>query len=103
MAEVGALRTGLLLLEGQLLPVGLHAIPQRHPQVGLLLRGHVLPALLDVGKGRVGDGMSLAKLLLGADGGRSGSGADSLACRGRWDERSRAPRGPDNGGAQHDG
>ena len=27
--------------------------------------------------------------------------ADSLTCRGRWDEGSRAPRGPDNGGAQH--
>jgi hypothetical protein len=60
-------RTGLLLLHGQLLPVQLHAVPERHPQVGLLLWGHVLPSLLDVGEGRVGDGVRLAGLLDLAD------------------------------------
>ena len=40
------LRTSLLLLHGQLLPVSLHAVPQRHPEVGLLLGG--LLAVSDV-------------------------------------------------------
>ena len=51
------LRTGLLLLVRQLRPVDLHAVAQRHPQVGLLLRGHGLPPLLDIGERRVGDGV----------------------------------------------
>lgn len=50
-------RTGLLLLEGELGPGALHAVPERHPEVGLLLEGHVLPSLLDVGEGRVRDGV----------------------------------------------
>lgn len=50
-------RTGLLLLNGQLLPVALHAVAQGHPQVSLLLERHALPSLLDVGEGRVGDGV----------------------------------------------
>lgn len=49
--------TGLLLLEGQRVPVDLHAVTELHPELGLLLRGHDLPALLDVGEGRVGDSM----------------------------------------------
>lgn len=50
-------RTGLLLLDCQLVPVALHAVAQGHPEVGLLLEGHALPSLLDVGEGRVGDGV----------------------------------------------
>ena len=45
-APDGIVRTSLLLLHGQLLPVGLHAVPQRHPEVGLLLGG--LLAVSDV-------------------------------------------------------
>ena len=37
----GVLRTGLLLLHGELLPVALHAVPQRHPKISLLLRRHL--------------------------------------------------------------
>lgn len=71
----------LLLLHGQLFPVGLHAVPKRHPQIGLLLWGHVLPSLLDVGEGRVGDGVGLAGLLDLA--GYGGSSGESSAGRGR--------------------
>lgn len=49
--------TGLLLLQGQLLPVALHAVAQGHPQIGLLLERHSLPSLLDVAEGRVGQGL----------------------------------------------
>lgn len=76
------IRTSLLLLHGQLLPVNLHAIPKRHPEIGLLLRGHVFPSLLDVGEGRVGDGVGLANLLLlQAGNGASGRSANSLTSR----------------------
>ena len=79
-ARNGIVRTSLLFLHSQLLPVGLHAVPKRHPQVGLLLGGHVFPSLLDVGEGRVGDGVCLASLLkLASD--RGGSG-EKCACRG---------------------
>lgn len=50
-------RTGLLLLDGQLVPVSLHAVTELHPQVGLLLGGKTLPALLDASESRVSDGM----------------------------------------------
>lgn len=50
-------RTGLLFLDRQFLPVALHTITEGHPQVGLLLEGHALPSLLNVGKSRVGDGV----------------------------------------------
>ena len=56
-------RTSLLLLQSELVPVGAHAIPQSHPELGLLLRGHGLPSLLNVRKGRVGNSVSLAGLL----------------------------------------
>lgn len=79
MAKARALRTGLLLLQGHLLPIDLHTVPERHPQIGLLLRGHILPSLLDVGKCWVGDGMSLASLLLEAHGGDRAGCADGLA------------------------
>ena len=51
------------------MPVDLHAVPQLHPQLGLLLGGHTLPALLDASEGRVGDGMLGGGAdLLGSDG-----------------------------------
>lgn len=49
--------TSFLLLQSELSPVLLHAISQRHPELSLLLVGHALPSLLNVGKGRVGDGV----------------------------------------------
>jgi hypothetical protein len=101
IAPGGIVRTSPLLLHGQLLPVGLHAVPKRHPQIGLLLRGHVLPSLLDVGERRVGDGVCLAGLLELA--GYRGSSGESCACHGRRDDGSRAPGSPDDGGAQHCG
>lgn len=55
--------TSLLLLESKLVPVHLHAIPQGHPQVGLLLRRHSLPSLLNVRQSRVRDSVCLASLL----------------------------------------
>ena len=57
--------TGLLLLQGHLGPVNLHAVSEGHPEVGLLLRRHGLPSLLNVGEGRVGDGVSASDLLSG--------------------------------------
>lgn len=39
------------------MPVDLHAVPQLHPQLGLLLRGHGLPALLNTGECGIRDGM----------------------------------------------
>jgi hypothetical protein len=102
MARTRGIHTSFLLLQGHLLPVDLHAIPERHPQIGLLLGRHVFPSLLNVGEGRVGDGVGLASLLLEACCGRD-AGADGLTCRGRWEDGSRAPRGPDDGGAQHYG
>lgn len=54
------------------MPVNLHTVPELHPQISLLLRGHGLPALLDPGERRVRDGMlgCGASLLLGSDEGR---------------------------------
>jgi hypothetical protein len=93
--------TSFLLLHSHLLPVHLHAVPKRHPQVGLLLGRHVFPSLLDVGEGRVGNGVRLAGLLkLASYGGSSGK---SCACRDRWHDGSRAPGSPGEGGAQHGG
>ena len=98
------IHTGLLLLQGQLLPVSLHAVPQRHPQIGLLLGRHVLPSLLDVGECRVGNGMCLAGLLLETDcGGDAGSADGLMGRRGRRENRGRAPSSPDKGGAHHGG
>lgn len=51
------IHTGLLLLDGHLVPVNLHAVPQLHPEVGLLLRGQSLPALLNTGECGIGNGM----------------------------------------------
>jgi len=49
--------TSFLLLNGKLVPAALHAVPQSHPELSLLLHGHTLPSLLDVGQRRVGDGV----------------------------------------------
>lgn len=101
IAPGGNVRTSLLLLHGQFLPVGLHAVPKRHPQIGLLLRGHVFPSLLDVGERRVGDGVCLAGLLKLAS--YRGSSGEGCACRGRRNDGSRAPRSAGDGRAQHGG
>lgn len=81
------------------MPVDLHAVTELHPELGLLLRGHALPALLDVGEGRVWDGMvrssaSLQGVHRGSRGSTDGRGAarDSArdgakkhcAAGGRW-------------------
>lgn len=50
-------RTGLLLLDGKLGPAALHAVTEGHPEVGLLLKGHALPSLLNVLERRVGQGL----------------------------------------------
>lgn len=72
--------TGLLLLEGQLSPASLHAIPQSHPELGLLLHRHAFPSLLNVGQRRVGDGVGGRRGLGGSIGGSDG---DSAAAEGR--------------------
>lgn len=54
---IGESLTSLLLLESELSPVLLHAVSQGHPELGLLLQGHTLPTLLNVGQSRVGDGV----------------------------------------------
>lgn len=92
--------TGLLLLEGHLVPVNLHTVTELHPQLGLLLRGHALPALLDAGQGRVRDGVVGRSAGLhsiqrgqwaGTDGGRAARSSASdgakkhCAAGGRWE------------------
>ena len=71
------MRTSLLLLKGQLSPVGLHAVAESHPQIGLLLRWHALPSLLNVCEGWVGDGVGSAAGRWSYDAGarRGGDGA----------------------------
>lgn len=96
-ARERGIHTGLLLLHGQILPIHLHAVSERHPQIGLLLRRHLLPSLLNVGKGWVGDGMGLAGLLELA--GYWGSPGESCAGRGRWNDDVGAARSPGEGGA----
>lgn len=39
------------------MPVGLHAVAELHPELGLLLRGETFPSLLDASESRVRDGM----------------------------------------------
>jgi len=72
--------TSFLLLQRHLGPIGLHAVTQGHPQVGLLLRRQGLPSLLDVGEGRARDGVG------GAAGGRSYDGGPGRGGEGagRW-------------------
>lgn len=54
------------------MPVLLHAVAEGHPQLSLLLEGHALPSLLDVGQGGVGDGVGGSGR--GSDGGSGGTG-----------------------------
>ena len=79
-------RTGLLLLDGQLLPVALHAVAEGHPQVSLLLERHSLPSLLDVGERRLGDGVGGLGAAGGGPGDDAAASGDALAqharCRG---------------------
>ncbi len=49
--------TSLLLLDGEVGPALLHPVTEGHPELGLLLKGHALPSLLDVGQRRVRDGV----------------------------------------------
>lgn len=70
--------TGLLLLEGQLIPVLLHTVAEGHPQFGLLGQRHALPPLLDIGQGRVRDGVVGG----GRSDGRGGSAGDNGSVRG---------------------
>ena len=46
------------------MPINLHPIPQRHPQIRLLLRRHSLPPLLYTGQRRVRDRMSASRTRL---------------------------------------
>lgn len=75
------IRTSLLLLQGHLVPVNLHTIPELHEQIGLFLRRHTLPALLDTGERGVGNGMfgGGTGLLSSYASHWSGSGPDSRA------------------------
>lgn len=117
--------TGLLLLEGHLVPVNLHTVTELHPQLGLLLRGHALPALLDAGQGRVRDSVvggsaGLQSVQRGqwasTDGGRAARSSASdgakkhCAAGGRWDHHvenesidggERSP-GPEESGSEGD-
>jgi hypothetical protein len=62
-------------------PVHLHTIPELHPQVGLFLGRQTLPALLDAGQRRVGNGVfgGGTRLLDGDTGNWGGRGTHSRA------------------------
>jgi hypothetical protein len=77
--------TSFLLSEREVVPVVLHAVPQGHPQVGLLAGRHALPSLLNVGEGRVRDGVA------------RGGAAESRGLRGG------AQQGAGRRGAHHGG
>lgn len=81
--------TSLLLLEGKVGPVALHAVAESHPELGLLLHGHLLPSLLNVGERGVGDG-------------HGGSGADGHGGLGGANGDV-AHEGRDGGSAKHGG
>ena len=49
--------TGLLLHQREIVPIRLHAVPQRHPELRLFGRRHALPSLLDAGERGVRDGV----------------------------------------------
>lgn len=88
--------TSLLLLHCELVPVDLHPIPKLHPQVGLLLRRHGLPSLLDIRQSRVAYRMGLSPLrdLLRQRCELSGAGTDCAR---------REAGTSEEGGAQHGG
>lgn len=74
--------TGLLFLYRELIPVHLHTVSQRHPEIGLLLWWHGLPSLLNVGQSRVGNSVRTSHLLEGviARGGQTGQGLTEKRC-----------------------
>lgn len=99
--------TGLLLLQGQVVPVNLHAVTELHPQLSLLLRRHGLPTLLDTSQGRVGDGMlaggSTGLLgrnggLLSAQGGHWAGGRTVRTDDRRWESRAASSCSRDGSG-----
>lgn len=72
------------------MPVNLHAVAEGHPELGLLLRGHTLPALLNAGESGVGDSMVGSKASLHSVQGGNGSSADGgLAARDGASERAK--------------
>lgn len=95
LANANCRHTSLLLLQSELVPVGAHAISQGHPQVSLLLGRHGLPSLLNVRESRVGDGVSLARLLESRGGGGGRTGGNPGGGRERGAE--------EGGSAEHDG
>lgn len=94
-------RTSLLLLESQVLPVDLHAVTQSHPEIGLLLERHALPSLLDVGEGRVGDGVS--RRSSGGQGGRAAHQALAQQVGGRGAQHGGRIRSRDGGQTERRG
>ena len=57
LRKASSKRTGLLLRQGHIVPINLHAVSELHPELCLLLRRHGLPSLLDTSNLRVGNGM----------------------------------------------
>lgn len=74
------------------MPVNLHAVAELHPQLGLLLRGHALPALLNAGESGVGDGMG---------GGSAGLQEVHRSNRGSTDGRGAARNSARDGAKKH--
>lgn len=71
--------TGLLLLDGQVGPVLLHAVAEGHPQLSLFLQWHALPPLLNVGQSGVRDGVAGGGGGGGSDAGDEGGGGGLTA------------------------
>ena len=73
--------TSSLFLHSHLMPIHCHPIPQGHPQLCLLLRGHLVPPLLDVRQCRVRHRVLMPRLLLRVAGVAIGvsSGAAAIA------------------------
>lgn len=63
---MAGLHTCFSLIQCQLVPIVLHPVPQRHPQISLLLWWHSLPSLLNLRERRVRDSTisSRARLLV---------------------------------------
>lgn len=119
------IHTSLLLLKSHLVPVNLHTVTELHPQLGLLLGGHGLPALLNAGQsgvrdGVIGDSAGLQSVQrgqwAGTDGGRAARSSASdgakkhCAAGGRWDhhvenesiESAEGSPGPEESGSEGD-
>lgn len=107
------------------MPVNLHTVTELHPQLGLLLRRHALPALLDGGQSRVRDSVVGGSAGLqgvqrgqwaGTDGGRAARSSASdgakkhCAAGGRWEhhvenesiEGGEGSPGPEESGSEGD-